>query len=263
MIRLVDEPPILEPDASALDADRCRRRPPGSLLAPARHVPDPVLPADDEGGGLEVRDNHDAMRLIEQVLRNPLVGRRHRLREHRRRVVQPLGRVVVSRPHRRDRGRGRHRHRHDCCHDPSHCAPSFWHCRRSGRHDDVVLGAVTDRALHASSVLRAREARRRSSTTVLSDASGGRTGQVFNRGHPTVAEISDCTASGIAIGKYSPRGRDRSWSPVASHQGLGISTAPTFTQDTRRFHAQVVECRRGQPGAGARVLPHGDGVASR
>jgi hypothetical protein len=63
--------------ASAVDADGAGRRPPSSAGVPAGHVPFPVFPAHDERDGLEVRNNHDAMRRLEEVLRNPLIRRRH------------------------------------------------------------------------------------------------------------------------------------------------------------------------------------------
>ena len=87
----------LKANAAALDTDRGGRRPAFAILVTAGQVPFSVFAADDESRRLETWHNDDAVRLVEQILRNSLVGCRHYLRKDRRSLAQPFGRLLVDR----------------------------------------------------------------------------------------------------------------------------------------------------------------------
>jgi hypothetical protein len=114
-------PADLEPDAAAFDANGTGSRPARAALVATRQVPFPVLSAKDERGRLEIRNDHDAMRLLEQILGNALVRRRHDLGEHGRGRAKSLNRFVVCGNERRHR----QRRRHDSRSNQSHVAPAF------------------------------------------------------------------------------------------------------------------------------------------
>ena len=86
----------LKANAAAFDANRGGRRPARTALLTAGQIPLSVLAADYEGPRLERWHNDDAVRLLKQILRNPLVGCCHHLREDRCSLPQPLGRLLIA-----------------------------------------------------------------------------------------------------------------------------------------------------------------------
>src|SRR5262245_57784083 len=71
-------PADLQAEASAADG-KVRWRPPRALRAPATDQPFTVLTADDEAAFFDRGKNGDALRAVEQLLRNSLVRSGHNL----------------------------------------------------------------------------------------------------------------------------------------------------------------------------------------
>ena len=106
-------PADLKAHAPALDTHGSRRGPAAAGAVSARDVALSVLAADDECSRLQLRDDHDAVGLLEQLRRNALVRRAHDLGQHGRCFVQAPGRLVVLGAHGRKR-EYRRDHRRDC-----------------------------------------------------------------------------------------------------------------------------------------------------
>src|SRR5262249_59276764 len=68
----------MQAEAAAADG-KVRRRPPRALRAPATDQPFTVLTADDEAAFFDRGKNGDALRAVEQLLRNSLVRSGHNL----------------------------------------------------------------------------------------------------------------------------------------------------------------------------------------
>src|ERR1041385_5695254 len=91
----------LKTDAAAFDAHVPRRRP-LTVGHTAGHDAFSILRADNERALFKVGHDHDAVRLLEQILRNALVGRGHNFGHDVRRFVDPprgafFGRMDESR----------------------------------------------------------------------------------------------------------------------------------------------------------------------
>ena len=68
---------------------------PGPTLLRQERYPLPYFPPTMKARGLEIRNDHDAVGVLDQFLWNAFIGSRHDLREHHGGVVQSFGWLVI------------------------------------------------------------------------------------------------------------------------------------------------------------------------
>ena len=80
----------LKPDTSAFNPHRGRGAPARATAPAAHREPAAILRAEDESGLFHARHDNDAVRFVEQILRDALIGSPHHIGQRFGRSIQPV-----------------------------------------------------------------------------------------------------------------------------------------------------------------------------